>query len=235
MFAVHAFEDRLESVNTIAEWDAERHEHVWQASLFGCADPSVDLSVRGITRIQLDESSWLDHLPGWLRGADVVFAELVARLSWTQRQVVMYDRLLDEPRLSAWWSLGASGAEPLPVLGGIRTLLGARYGREFDSIGFNLYRDGHDSVAWHGDRNRFWSAEPVVATVSVGSPRPFLVRPRGGGASYRFDLGDGDLMVMGGECQHRWEHCVPKVARAGPRLAITYRHGADQPSIASYR
>ena len=68
--------------------------------------------------------------------------------------------------------------------------------------------------------------DPVVATVSVGAPRPFRLRPRGGGRSHSFDLGRGDLLVMGGSCQHDWEHTVPKVRAAGPRISITFRHGA---------
>ena len=107
-------------------------------------------------------------------------------------------------------------------------LLSARYGEAFDSIGFNCYRDGSDSVAWHGDRHRHTVDDPVVAIVSVGAARPFRLRPRGGRPRppASFDLGRGDLFVMGGACQHDWEHCVPKVGHAEPRISITYRHGA---------
>ena len=70
------------------------------------------------------------------------------------------------------------------------------------------------------------SSNPVVAIVSVGAARPLRVRPRGGGAALSFDLGRGDLFVMGGACQHDWEHSVPKVRHAEPRISITYRHGA---------
>jgi alkylated DNA repair dioxygenase AlkB len=197
----------------------------WQGCLFGHDDPSVDAEFPAVRRLDLDADSWVDHLPGWLRGTDLVFAELVARLAWRQRRVVMYDRLLPEPRLTWLWELAGGRAEPFPILTGMRLALGARYERAFDSIGCNYYRDGRDSVAWHGDRVRHL-ADPVVAVVSVGAPRPFLLRPRGGGASHGFLLGQGDLLVMGGRCQHEWEHCVPKVAEAGPRISITYRHGA---------
>jgi alkylated DNA repair dioxygenase AlkB len=106
----------------------------------------------------------------------------------------------------------------------MRKLLSLRYAEAFDSIGFNLYRDGRDSVAWHGDRHRHVVVDPIVAIVSVGSPRPLRLRPRGGGTSLSWDLGDGDLFVMGGACQHDWEHTVPKVRHAGPRLSITFRN-----------
>ena len=99
----------------------------------------------------------------------------------------------------------------------------------FDSIGCNYYRTGADSVAWHADRIRFYQEDPIVAIVSVGAPRPFLLRPRGGGRSRSFLLGQGDLLVMGGACQHDWEHTVPKVASAGPRISITYRHDTAPP------
>ena len=139
----------------------------------------------------------------------------------------MYERRLPEPRLTSWWSAGgpAGGAEPLPVLGEVRRLLSSRYGKPFDSIGFNLYRDGRDSVAWHGDRERFRHEDPVVAILSTGRARSFRMRRVGGGRSRCWSLGDGDLLVMGGACQHDWQHCVPKVARTdGPRLSIMFRH-----------
>ena len=168
-------------------------------------------------------------MPAWLSGSDTLFAELVARLPWRQRCVPMYGRLVDEPRLSAWWSVDTGGLPPLPVLTEVGDVLGARYDTTFDSIGFNLYREGGDSVAWHTDRNGRGVPETTIAIVSVGAPRPFLLRPVGGGRSLPFLLGQGDLLVMGGETQHHFEHTVPKVAAAGPRLSITYRHRTDVP------
>jgi alkylated DNA repair dioxygenase AlkB len=195
----------------------------WQASLFGLDDPGVDHAFTGLERIWLDDDSWVDVLPGWLRGADLVFGELVSRMEWSQRHVVMFDRRLAEPRLTAWWAESHGVVEPLPVLSEIRHLLSAHYARPFTTIGSNYYRDGRDSVAWHGDRDRLRSPDPIVAIVSVGSPRPFHLRRRGGGPSIHFTLGQGDLFVMGGACQHDWEHCVPKVAQSGPRISATFR------------
>ena len=198
---------------------------VRQPSLFGLEEPSVDADFAGLRRLALDDHSWVDHLPGWLHGEETVFEQLSDVLTWGQRRVTMYDQRLLEPRLTSWWGPG-DGPEPLPILGEIRALLSRRYGENFDSIGFNCYRDGQDSVAWHGDRHRRVVTDPVVAIVSVGDPRPFRLRPRGGGAGRGFDLGRGDLLVMGGACQHDWEHSVPKVRAAGPRLSISFRHGA---------
>lgn len=200
-------------------------------TLFDRSTPTVDPSFAACSRTELDGRSWVDVVPEWLHGADVVLDELVERLAWRQRRdVPMYDSFVDEPRLSSWWRATDDGPEPLPVLADIRRLLSDRYDVEFDSIGFNQYRDGRDSVAWHGDRHRHEVIDPVVAIVSVGQARTFRLRPRvarGARASLAWELGHGHLFVMGGACQHEWEHCVPKSAtRVGSRISVTFRHGA---------
>ena len=196
-----------------------------QGSLFGTLTPDFDASFAECSRTQLDATTWVDVAPGWLNGSDRVFDELVDQLPLRQRMGVrMYDQLVDEPRLSAWWGVEVGVPEPMPVLAEMRGVLAERYDEAFDSIGFNLYRDGNDSVAWHGDRHRHVVTNPVIAIVSVGAPRPLRLRPRGGGASLSWMLGNGDLLVMGGACQHDWEHTVPKVrVTTGPRLSITFR------------
>jgi alkylated DNA repair dioxygenase AlkB len=197
-----------------------------QVSLFGAVEePAVDPSFAGLRRIELDGTSWLDLASGWLRGEQAVFDRLVADLPWRQRTVTMWERRLPEPRLTSWWTPD-QGPEPLPVLAEMRRLLSVRYAEAFDSIGFNCYRNGDDSVAWHGDRHRHYIDDPLVVIVSVGARRPLRIRPRGGGPGRSFDLGRGDLFVMGGACQHDWEHSVPKLRHAEPRISITYRHGA---------
>jgi alkylated DNA repair dioxygenase AlkB len=94
----------------------------------------------------------------------------------------------------------------------------------------NYYRHGADSVAWHGDRVRFALQRPRVAIVSLGTSRRFGLRPRGGGPGRWFTLEGGDLFMMGGRSQHEWEHAVPKAARGGPRISVTYRHSAPHPA-----
>ncbi len=139
----------------------------------------------------------------------------------------MYDRRVLEPRLTSPWSL-ASGVPLEPaILEDLRLALSDRYGVLFDSAGFNLYRDGRDSVAWHSDRIEKQIVDPVIALVSLGEPRRFLLRPRGGGSSIPFRLGRGDLLVTGGTTNRTWQHAVPKVAAAGPRISVAYRHGLD--------
>lgn len=198
----------------------------WQPSLLEAeSEPDVDGSFSSWRRIQLDASSWVDHAPGWVSGSDELFAGLLEGTDWGQRSRRMYDHHVLEPRLTSWWS--ADSGDPLrpAVLERMRSVLSARYGVELDSMGLNLYRDGRDSVAWHGDRIARAIAEPVVAIVSVGEPRRFLLRPKGGGRSTSFLLGRGDLLVTGGATQRAWEHTVPKVSSAGPRISISFRHG----------
>jgi alkylated DNA repair dioxygenase AlkB len=139
----------------------------------------------------------------------------------------MYEGRVLEPRLTAPWNL-RSGAPLEPrILEEMRLALSRRYGVVFDSIGFNLYRDGADSVAWHGDKILREIEEPVVALVSLGERRKFLLRPKGGGKSRPFLLGQGDLLVTGGKTQRTWEHSIPKVAAAGPRISLAFRYGMD--------
>jgi alkylated DNA repair dioxygenase AlkB len=199
----------------------------YQPSLFDGAPVGFDPAFPGLSRIQLDEASWVDHLPAWLRGSDAVFAEVLADRDWGQRTRWMYDQRVKEPRLTAPWSL-ASG-EPLrpTVLEEIRRALCERYGVRFDSVGFNLYRDGADSVAWHADKIDRSIEAPTIALLSLGEPRKFLLRRKGPGRSIPLQLGRGDLLVTGGATNRRWEHCVPKVARAGPRISVAYRHDLD--------
>jgi alkylated DNA repair dioxygenase AlkB len=95
---------------------------------------------------------------------------------------------------------------------------------DFERVGVNLYRDGRDSVAWHGDRIARDLPSATIAIVSLGQARPFRAKPAEGGTSLGFRLGHGDLLVMGGSFQRTWKHAVPKVQAAGPRVSVTYRH-----------
>ena len=205
----------------------------WQASLFGGDPPRPDPSFAALRRIELAGGAWLDHTPSWLAGHDTLMAALVDGAPWRQRTRHMYENVVDEPRLTAWWGAREGDLDLPGVVHECRELLSSRYGVQFDSVGCNLYRDGRDSVAWHGDNVRKTQTEPIVAIVSLGEPRKLLLRPRGGGSSLRFELGSGDLFVMGGTCQHTWEHCVPKVRSAGPRMSVTFRH--SQPAAAADR
>jgi alkylated DNA repair dioxygenase AlkB len=180
-----------------------------------------------LARHRLSRGAWVDHLPGWVRGSDQVLELLLTEVDWRAEQRRMYDGVVDVPRLLAWY--GAEEPLPHPVLTQARADLTRHYagelGEPFVTAGLCLYRDGRDSVAWHGDTHgRGARSDTMVAIVGFGSPRPLRLRPRGGGASRRFPLGHGDLLVMGGSCQRTWEHAVPKTSRSvGPRVSVQFR------------
>jgi alkylated DNA repair dioxygenase AlkB len=191
----------------------------WQPSLLDVEEPSLDAGFSTLRRVQLDADAWVDHAPGWLRGASTLCTRLI-EIPWNEGSRMMYGRRLPDPRLHGRW--------PTDVYPQLRrqigTVLEGRYGKRLRVSGLNLYRDGRDSVAWHGDRVARDLEDAIVATITLGSARRFLLRPKGGGPSVRFVPGAGDLIVMGGTSQRTWEHTVPKTASAGPRIAITVRH-----------
>jgi len=204
--------------------------HTLQPGLFDAkeAQPiSFDASFSALRRIDLDPASWLDVQDGWVSGADQLFDEILKARKWSQRTRRMYEGRVLEPRLTAPWNLRSGAPLEPAILEQMRLALSRKYGVVFDSIGFNLYRDGQDSVAWHGDKIFKEIEEPTVALVSLGEPRKFLLRPKGGGKSRHFNLGRGDLLVTGGRTQRTWEHSVPKVAAAGPRISLAFRYGMD--------
>jgi alkylated DNA repair dioxygenase AlkB len=209
-----------------------RAEVDWQPSLFDGGPALLDVSYTGLRRIVLDERSWIDYCPNWLAGSDEVFELLAGQARWQQRTVHMYDRNVLEPRLTAGWSADTGDTQAPPILCQMAMALSQRYTVGFDRIWVNLYRDGADSVAWHGDRNRLVMTRPLVATVSLGARRKFVLRPRGSSrAVHKLEPGHGDLVVMGGECQAEWEHTVPKTARrVGARMSVTIRHSQPGPS-----
>src|SRR5215208_7259825 len=133
----------------------------FQPSLFDRDHIAFDATLSRCERIHLDESSWVDHATGWVRGSDRLFLEILESRTWGQRTRWMYDHRVREPRLTGWWEV-ASGTPLEPrVLEDLRRCLSAHYGVVFDSAGFNLYRDGRDSVAWHGDKFEKELAEPI--------------------------------------------------------------------------
>ncbi|HEX3907549.1 MAG TPA: alpha-ketoglutarate-dependent dioxygenase AlkB [Mycobacteriales bacterium] len=203
----------------------------WQPSLFDTGPARPDVSYSGLRRIVLDDTSWVDYCPGWLAGADALLDTLAAHTGWQQRTVTMWDKTLPEPRLTAGWSTDRDDEEVPESLGTLCQTLSGRYDVDFDRVWVNLYRDGRDSIAWHGDRNRHVMTRPLVATVSLGARRRFLLRKRGTTrATHVLEPGGGDLVVMGGACQAEWEHTVPKTARhVGVRMSVTIRHSEPAP------
>ena len=191
---------------------------MFQPSLLALDAPVVSEDFEGATRIELGSGAWLEVVPGWVRGADALFEEVKGDAPWASHRRRMWDNVVDEPRLSTGpWT------DPPALAHEMAGLLGRRYSLDLSAVTANLYRDGRDSVAWHGDTLGRPMPTTVVAIVSLGSPRRLLVRPKGGGASQRFEPSHGDLFVMGGTCQHTFDHAVPKQAVAGPRISLMFR------------
>jgi alkylated DNA repair dioxygenase AlkB len=180
-----------------------------------------------VRRTALTRGAWVDVRPGWLAGSGDVFSRLLEAVPWRAEKRHMYDRVVDVPRLLCFY--GEDAPLPDPVLVAARRALNAHYGaelgEEFRTAGLCLYRDGRDSVAWHGDTiGRGQTEDTMVAILSVGTPRALMLRPRGGGDALRYELGHGDLIVMGGSCQRTWEHAIPKASRVvGARISVQFR------------
>jgi alkylated DNA repair dioxygenase AlkB len=188
-----------------------------QLDLFAIGAPSFDDGFRALRRMQLAYGAWVDHVPSWVAGHDALFEQLERELPWRRETMMMYDREVEVPRL-----LARIEVRP-PIIEAMRAALSVHYGEEFVHTSAALYRDGRDSVALHGDTTARDMLEAIVATVSLGEPRRFLLKPATGGASIALPLGRGDLVVMGGSCQRTWRHGIPKVASAGPRIALMFR------------
>jgi len=179
-------------------------------------------------RRDLGSGAWIEMRSSWVDDADALFNALMATVSWRAERRQMYRQVLEVPRLVSFHDL-TDAQPPHPAITKLRRRLNDIYagelGEPFTSAGFCLYRDGSDSVAWHGDTiGRSRTEDTMVAIVSLGATRVFALRPRGGGASLRLPQGHGDLLVMGGSCQRTWEHAVPKTATPkGPRVSIQFR------------
>jgi alkylated DNA repair dioxygenase AlkB len=197
----------------------------YQTSLLGAGDPAVDPTVP-FERLWLDDVSWVDVARGWLHGADTLLDGLIESVDWEQHRRWMYARMVDDPRLSRW--ISADEPLPHPSLAPVRSALEAHYDVPLGGIGLNYYRDGRDSVAPHRDRELRHLDDTLIAIVTLGAQRPFLLRPRGGGKSRDISPASGDLLVMGGRTQVGWEHGVPKVKSAGPRISVTWRWSSEK-------
>jgi alkylated DNA repair dioxygenase AlkB len=199
-----------------------------QESLLDMGDEPVLGALAGsVRRTPLTHGAWVDVRPGWLAGSGAVFGRLMRAVPWRAEKRHMYDKMVDVPRLLCFY--GEDAPLPDPALTDALRALNVHYGLElgepFRTAGLCLYRDGRDSVAWHGDTiGRGKREDTMVAILSLGTPRALLLRPRSGGPSRRYELGHGDLLVMGGSCQRTWEHAVPKTSRtAGPRISVQFR------------
>ncbi len=197
----------------------------FQQSLFDSspvAEP-FDRDFETVARTELDDGAWIDRQPGWASSPDELFVALLDGLDWRDGVERIRGTEVARPRQVASFraEVMPAGLEVIQAMSGA---LSRRYGIALDRITCNLYRDGRDSVAWHGDRVARDLPTATVAIVSLGEARQFRVRPKDGGPSLGWPAGRGDLIVMGGSCQRTYDHSVPKVAAAGPRIAVMFRH-----------
>lgn len=198
------------------------HQPALQPALFAAGMSADPAALAAAQRIDLGNGAWIDHLEGWLTDDLDVFDTLCRDVPWQQDERVMFDNVVRVPRLTAWCNDPAQ--LPHPSLVRAFDALNAHYGPEpFTTAGLCWYRDGRDSVAWHGDTVGRGRPTTVIAIISLGEARPLALRPRGGGPSRSFPAGHGDLLVMGGTCQTTFEHAVPKVMHAGPRISVQFR------------
>jgi alkylated DNA repair dioxygenase AlkB len=194
-----------------------------QQDLFDAGPPRVEADLDRARRTELGSGAWIDFLPGWVSGHQALLDVLWSTTEWQALRRRMYERIVDVPRLVATLPDDGPGH---PVIAELSAALSAWYGRPLERVSLAAYRSGQDSVAFHGDRLGRAVDDAIVAIVSLGEPRRFLLRPAGGGASRALTTGRGDLLVMGGTCQRTWEHAVPKVAHAGLRISVQFRSGA---------
>jgi alkylated DNA repair dioxygenase AlkB len=200
---------------------AARPRLVYQPSLLTESGVAQDLDFGQARRIGLDAGSWIEHIPNWLSEPDALFAELIETAPWLQRDRWMYTRQVSEPRLTA--DFPDVTQVPLKALRDIAAALSERFGVRYRSLWVNLYRNQHDSTAWHGDNIGRIQARSIVPVLTLGATRRFLIRPTSGGSAWTFRPASGDLIVMGGRAQRDWRHCVPKESTpSGPRISINF-------------
>ena len=194
---------------------------VYQSSFLLETSAAEEFDFSPARRIKLDASSWIEHIPNWFRQPDALFTELMDSACWLQRDRWMYTRRVIEPRLTADYPDVAK--VPHDALRAIAAALSEHYGVRYRSLWVNLYRNQHDSTAWHGDNIGSIQAESIVPVLTLGATRRFLIRPTHGGRTWTFRPASGDLIVMGGRAQRDWRHCVPKDSTpSAPRISINF-------------
>jgi alkylated DNA repair dioxygenase AlkB len=178
------------------------------------------------------ELAWLAQLPLPYSNEEV-FARLLAETAWRAETVLVFGKRHLQPRLSAWYgdaSYTYSGLRlaPLPwtpLLGEIRAAVEAACGQHFNSVLLNRYRNGQDSMGMHSDDEPELGPEPVIASLSYGATRSFILRHKRNKDTIRLPLTDGGLLLMAGTLQQNWLHGINKSARPlGERINLTFRN-----------
>jgi alkylated DNA repair dioxygenase AlkB len=178
---------------------------------------------------------YLDRLV--LAGSDTeILRRLIAEIAWRSEEVVMWGRKLPQPRLTAWYGdpgrrYAYSGLQldPLPwmpLLLDIKTRVEETAGSTFNSVLLNYYRDHHDNISFHSDDEPELGDRPVIASLSLGAERTFILKHKTLGRIGRahLRLASGSLLLMSGDTQRCWRHGIPKESRpCGPRVNLTFR------------
>lgn len=167
---------------------------------------------------------------------DVILRELAEAVDWRSQEIVVWGRAVAQPRLIAWvgdpgcrYSYSGIDLEPAswsPLLAELRDRVSRAAGAEFNSVLLNYYRDHRDSMGYHSDDEPELGRQPIIASLSLGEPRRFLMKHRYDKTleTVRLDLASGSLLLMKGSTQHYWKHALPKRARpCGPRINLTFR------------
>jgi alkylated DNA repair dioxygenase AlkB len=172
------------------------------------AELGLDRAFTTAKRAPLDQASWVELVPEWLRGGDELLQVLVEAVPWKQHHRKLFDQIFLEPRMTAQYK--SLRDVPHRALRDAASALSDHYGVVYDNLWLNLYRHGRDSTGWHRDRFSCRRPECIVPVLTLGAARRFQLKPRAGGSSLTFEPHSGDLVVMGGRCQEDWVHCVPK-------------------------
>lgn len=199
-------------------------------------DPAV-VAEPVVERIQLDATSWVDVVRGFVTEADAVHDQVLEATAWGEDRVFRYDHWVDVNRLGAAWRRGDPVAHP--VLLDAHRWLQHRYRATFDGFSLVRYRDGRDGQGFHRDRDMRWLDDTIIGVLTLGAQRPWLVRPRehrnrhdlaDRGATHDLAPASGDLLVMGGRCQADWEHSVAPIPGrpVGDRISLQWRWTSRQ-------
>jgi alkylated DNA repair dioxygenase AlkB len=193
--------------------------------------PAINIvAFDGATVHQFDEGSSITEVRGLVTGHDELLRRLGELTGWEQRRRWMYNREVDEPRLThEYRDLGTAPAFLVNVAAALSEYCGVPY----DGIWMNWYRDHRDSTSWHADRPANVPQTAIVPVLSLGAKRRFLIRPNAGGRSHppslrspqrtTFVPAGGDVLIMRGRCQRDWVHSVPKQqSPAGPRMSVNF-------------
>jgi alkylated DNA repair dioxygenase AlkB len=219
-----AMDHRSVDVEALQALQASSGPGAHQLGLFDDLAPAVDVNFSEVRHIDLDATSWIEHVPGWMTGGQRLLAELLGTAPWEHRDRWMYTRRVIEPRLTAEYPDIA--AVPQVMLRTVAAALSAHYQVTYRSLWINLYRDNRDSTSWHGDVIGRLQEHCIVPVLSLGATRRFLIRPAEGGQSISLHPAAGDLIVMGGRCQRDWRHCVPKqTTTTGARISVNFSTG----------